>query len=58
MTITPDEQFILEHHREMVNNKRYGSIILKYDCGKFGFVKKEEILKPPSAKPKAGQPNG
>lgn len=46
MTLTPDEQLIINLHRDMVNNGRYGEFTPKYEAGKLVTIKKGETLKP------------
>jgi len=45
--LTPDEQFLLQNHRDMVDNKRYGEVISRYEAGKLVLANKNEKLLPP-----------
>ena len=47
LTLTPDEEFLLQNHRDMVANKRYGEVISKYEAGKLVMAGKNEKLIPP-----------
>jgi hypothetical protein len=51
--------FIDRHHQDMVDNKRWGQLIIVYQNGEPVVVKKEETLKPPKENGNGGyQPNG
>lgn len=39
--------FIDQHHQDMVENKRWGQLIIVYQGGEMVVVKKELTLKPP-----------
>ena len=47
--LTPDEQFLLQNHRDMVANKRYGEVISRYEAGKLVMAGKNEKLLPPGS---------
>lgn len=48
--LTPDEEFLISQHRDMVLNKRYGEVVSKYEAGKLVHLAKGEKLLPPGQK--------
>jgi hypothetical protein len=48
-SLTPDEEFLLQNHRDMVANKRYGEVVAKYEAGRLVMAGKNEKLIPPGA---------
>lgn len=50
--LTPDEQFLLQNHWDMVANKRYGELVFQYEAGRLVMAGLNMKLLPP------GQGNG
>ena len=39
-----NDSFPRTHHEDMVDNKRYGKLIIQYEAGNVTVVRKEEVI--------------